>query len=137
MRRRGGGGNPDRNQGPLLALAERLGASVQVTSQIGGWVDATIGFRGMNLLWEVKMPGFRKSVARGRKLTKTEASQADLRARWGGRIDIIETADDVIAALLGADRNRSLDYTAVPDDYLASIVRTVRLNPELTKGLAL
>jgi hypothetical protein len=131
-RRRGGGGHPDANQGPLVKLARRLGATVQITSQIGGWVDATVGFRGVNLLWEIKAEGFQAKVAKGRKLTKTEQQQADLRATWTGRIDVIETADDVIRALLQADLNKPSDYYEVPNDYLAAIVKVVRSNPDLT-----
>lgn len=135
MRRRGGGGNPDQNQAPLLQLARRLGATVQVTSQIGGWVDATVGFRGVNMLWEVKRPGWRRSVANGRKLTETERKQAELRATWAGRIDIIETVDDVIRALLQTDLNRQLDYTDVPNDFLAGVIQALRRNPLMMKGL--
>lgn len=136
FKRRRDGGNPDANQGPLLALARRLGASVKVTSQVPEWVDATVGFRGQNLLWEVKRSGWRAEKKRGRKLTKTEEGQAELHTNWQGRIEIVETPDDVVRALLNADRTKALDYSTVPDDYLAAIVRALRQNlPDLMKGL--
>lgn len=135
------GGHADGNQEPLVKFARRMGASVVITSIVPNWVDATVGFRGSTLLWEIKREGWRKGLQKKRggrrKLRRTEEGQEDLRATWrGGEIEIIETVDDVLRSLLRADLNRPMDLQPVLDDYLAAIVGTVRSNlPAMVKGL--
>lgn len=126
-RRRASGGNPDGNQKDLIKLARRLGASVAIVSQVNGFTDAVVGFRGSNGLAEFKMPGFKKKQARGRKITQTEQDQAALRATWAGRPpEIIETYEDLLKFLLAMDLNRPTDYQDVADDYLGAVIRALR-----------
>lgn len=94
------GGKPDASQMAILKTAKRLGATYQIVSVVPRFVDAVIGFQGLNLLWEIKTPG-----GRGRK-KKTEEGQQNLRATWRGRIDVVETEAQAVQALLDADRTR-------------------------------
>lgn len=121
------GGHPDKAQPDLVKFARRLGASVKIVSQVGDFVDAAIGFRGSNLLWEIKNPGEIRNDRKGRKQGgQLTPDQVKLRANWRGRIDLIQTTDDVLKALLAADMNRPIDYQDVPDDFLAAMIKSAR-----------
>lgn len=131
------GGHADLNQNPLVKFARRLGASVTITSHVGkDFPDAVIGFREVNLLWEFKQPAELGKRGKPRKAPQLTQGQEDFRNTWLGTVETIRTAEDVVRSLLRADKMRPLDSTAVPDDYLAAIVKTIRANlPELMKGL--
>ncbi len=124
---RRGGGNPDKAQPDLVRYARRLGATVKIISQVGDFCDAAVGFRGSNLLWELKTPGEIRKDRKGRKKGGTlTPEQEDLKANWCGKIELILTQEDVLRSLLAADLNRPLDYQAVADDWLAAIVKAAR-----------
>lgn len=108
--RRRRGGKPDANQEGLVKLARRLGATVRITSLVGfGFPDVVIGFRGINLMAEGKLPDTnplrpaKRKATKPRKLTKTEQNQAQFRAEWAGQVTVIESGADVVALLTAAD----------------------------------
>lgn len=100
------GGKPDANQQGMVDLARRLGATVRITTLVGfGFPDVVIGFRGINLLGEAKLPD---TVVVGRKRkprkpTKTEQRQAGFRREWTGQVAEIAGAADMVALLTAAD----------------------------------
>lgn len=85
---------PDGNQAGLVDLAERLGASVAITSQVGdGFPDLVIGFQGRNYLVEVKVPG-----------GKLRPKQTDFIRTWRGHpVAVIDNGDDLVRLLLSRE----------------------------------
>lgn len=121
--RRRRGGKPDANQEALVKLARRLGATVRITSLVGfGFPDVAIGFRGINLLAEGKLPDTnplrptKRKTQKPRKLTKTEENQARFRAEWAGQVTVIEGWADVLALLTAADTVRRVREGMIFDE---------------------
>ena len=84
----------DKNQRDIVAALRDLGASVQCLHVIGrGCPDLLIGFRGVNLLAEVKDGAG----------TLTD-DEKNWHASWRGQIVIVRTVDDALA-LLGVVTN--------------------------------
>ncbi len=97
------GGKPDRNQAPLIRLARRLHMSVQIVTEVRGFVDAVVGCNGQIELWEFKVrtPAPMTRSGRPRKLTDTEQRQADFRKNWRGKPPrLVTTGAQVVKALL-------------------------------------
>lgn len=80
----------DANQGELVAALERIGCSVYVMHAPS---DLLVGFRGRNVLLEVK-DGDKPPSAQ--KLTP---AQVLFRANWRGQHDVVKTVDEAIAAV--------------------------------------
>ena len=86
----------DANQGEIVAYLRRIGASVQVLSAVGhGCPDLLVGFRGRNVLLEVKDGGKPPSK---RKLTPDEQ---EWHALWRGEVRIVESIQDARSILEG------------------------------------
>lgn len=84
----------DANQKDLVELLRALGASVQPLHTVGkGTPDALIGYKGRNLLAEIKNPEMPPSA---RKLTPDEKRW---HSAWKGQVAIIETEEDVMTLL--------------------------------------
>jgi hypothetical protein len=85
----------DANQPQLIRSIRKLpGVSVFLTHTVGkGFVDAVIGFRGVNYLVEIKDPG--KSKSR-KKLTPDEET---FHRNWTGQVAVVETLEDVLKLL--------------------------------------
>ena len=64
------------------------GISYKFVSQVDGFVDMVVGWRGINYLWELKSD-------KG-KLSK---SQKDFHLQWSGTISVIRTIEDADKAL--------------------------------------
>lgn len=95
MRRRG---RIDGNQQIVIAYLRRFGATVEILSNVGGGCpDLLVGFRGVNLLVEVKDPSQSKST---RALTP---AQKEWHASWKGRVHIIETPEEALRLLEGIE----------------------------------
>ena len=86
MRRRG---RIDRNQAEIVSALERMGCSVQSLARQGsGCPDLLIGYRGRNVLLEVKAP-------KG----KPTSDQMTWGATWRGQLAIVRSVDDAIRAV--------------------------------------
>lgn len=89
----------DANQRELVTYLRSVGASVAPTHAVGeGFPDLVVGWRGKNYLIEVK-DGTKPPSAR--RLTP---AQERWHAAWRGRVDIVESLND-IAILLGFEYN--------------------------------
>jgi hypothetical protein len=76
----------------------KIGASVQPLHTIGqGCPDLAIGWRGQNLLWEIK-DGL--LVPSARKLTADEQKWHE---SWHGQVAVIESLDQALDLLLGPE----------------------------------
>ena len=88
----------DANQAAIVRALESLGCTVQSLAAVGGGVpDLLIGWRGLNLLLEVKDGGKPPSE---RKLTP---DQVRWHRDWRGQVAVVETVDDAIQAVLRAN----------------------------------
>lgn len=75
----------DRNQAEIVKTARELGASVADIHEVGrGVPDLVIGYKGVNLLVEVKSDSGR--------LTPT---QERFISQWMGRVYIVKSSDDL------------------------------------------
>jgi len=84
----------DGNQSTLVSLLVKLGASVVSLSSVGkGVPDLLVGYKGRNLLLEVKDPTV---PTRDQELTK---DQIRFVSTWKGSVRVVKTEDDVLRAL--------------------------------------
>lgn len=84
----------DANQAEITEALRRVGASVQPLHTIGqGCPDLLVGYRGINLVLEVK-DGEKKPSEQ--KLTPDEANW---HARWRGQVAIVRSVDEALAAI--------------------------------------
>ncbi len=83
----------DENQLAIVKGLRSVGASVKVTSNIGGFVDIVVGYRQKNFLFEIKNPNQPKSK---RVLTKDEKK---FHEDWRGTVNIIETLTDALSVI--------------------------------------
>lgn len=87
----------DANQPQLVKQMRKLGLSVAVTSALGnGFVDAVVGYQGVNYLCEIKDPGQPPSK---RKLTPDEQY---FHTNWKGQVKVIENINDVLKMIVEA-----------------------------------
>lgn len=85
----------DANHAEIVRVLTKIGVSVADTSRVGsGFPDLVVGFRGKNLLLEVK--DGRKSPSR-RKLT---AGQQEFAAAWRGQVRTVESVAEALSAVL-------------------------------------
>lgn len=76
----------DANQEAVVEALRKIGASVAITSEIGGgFPDLVVGYHGLNFLLEVK--DGTKPVTQ-RKLTP---EQMKFLGRWRGQYDVVNT----------------------------------------------
>lgn len=81
----------DINQPELVKQMRQLGMSVFVTSMVGnGFVDAVVGYRGINYLFEIKDP---KKKPSARKLTPDEERFFE---GWKGSVHKVETINEIL-----------------------------------------
>lgn len=78
----------DLNQPEIVQALEAVGADVYV---MHAPCDLLVGFRGRNLLLEVKRP----------KVGKVTPAQAKWNARWRGQRATVKTPEEAIAAITG------------------------------------
>ena len=88
----------DRNETTIVALARRLGASVEYLDLKDG-PDLVVGWQGQNWLIEVKRPLGRRGGASedGQRLSH---GQERWHAAWKGKVAVVRTLED-LRALLG------------------------------------
>ena len=81
----------DGNQDLIVKDLRNMGASVAITSQLGGgYPDLTVGWCGKTYLMEVKDP---TQVPSKRKLTPDEEKW---HKAWAGHVSVIETTLDAL-----------------------------------------
>ena len=79
----------DSNQVAVVAALRKIGASVlHLHREGGGCPDLLAGYRGRNVLLEVKMPG-----------EEPNALQVEFIATWGGELHVVHSAQEAIDAL--------------------------------------
>ncbi|PJN96415.1 hypothetical protein CNY89_02650 [Amaricoccus sp. HAR-UPW-R2A-40] len=84
----------DANQAAIVNALRRAGASVQPLHAVGaGCPDLLVGYRGQNLMVEVKDGGKPPSA---RKLTP---DQADWHDAWRGQVIVVKDVDQALAAI--------------------------------------
>ena len=84
----------DDNQSQIIAALRGAGASVQPLHAVGmGCPDLLVGFRGANLLFEVKDGGKAPSA---RKLT---AWQEKWHVQWDGQACVVNDVEEALAAI--------------------------------------
>lgn len=87
--------NLDSNHVRICLALRAMGATVQSLASMGGGVpDLLVGFRGCNVLLEVK-DGSKPPSAR--TLTKQEAGW---HATWGGNVAVVETEEQAQLAVI-------------------------------------
>jgi len=87
----------DANQAWIVEALEKVGARVYWIKEP---VDLLVGFRGETILLEVKNPA-RTSKKPDSRMTP---AQIEFRDKWnGGRFAVVETLDEVYAAVLGQE----------------------------------
>lgn len=85
----------DANQPEVVAALRQMGCSVQPLHTVGkGCVDLLVGFRGVNVLIEVKDGSKPPSE---RKLTP---DQVEWHREWNGQVAVAESVDDAIRIVL-------------------------------------
>ena len=88
-------GRVDANQPDIVRDLRQCGCSVAITSAVGdGFVDIVVGFRGINVLLEIKDGDKPPSK---RKLTPAEA---DFHRDWKGQIAVVKSFDEAWAVVV-------------------------------------
>lgn len=76
----------DANQGEIVEALRAMGASVESLAPLGnGCPDLLVGWRGHNILMEVKVPGF-----------KLNCRQKPWHAGWKGRAHVVYSLAEAI-----------------------------------------
>lgn len=83
----------DSNQAEIVAAFRAAGATVKPVHTVKGFVDVVVGYKGRNLLVEIK-DGNKPPSAR--KLTESEQ---DFHVHWKGTIEVVQSLDDVATVL--------------------------------------
>jgi Holliday junction resolvase len=90
MNRRGHKGRTDGNHSEIVQALRKAGIGAVSTASVGdGFGDVVAGFRGVNVLLELKREG--------KKLTVDEVR---FHETWPGQIAVVETPEEAIATVL-------------------------------------
>ena len=94
MRRAHIEGHKDSNHDEVVKWLKAIGATVQSLTSLGyGAPDILIGYRGVNVLAEIKdgrLPPSRRELRK---------NQVEWHASWRGQVAIVECAEDAVALL--------------------------------------
>lgn len=97
-------GKVDANQTEVVESLRRAGMSVQPLSAVGGGVpDLLVGFRGVNVLLEVKDGGKALSA---QKLT---ADQMTWHGSWAGQVTVTNSAEDAVCAVIAVAKRMGVE----------------------------
>jgi len=81
----------DKNQKEIVAALRKIGASVASLHRLGGGVpDILVGYRGYNLLMEIKTPA---------KASKLNDRQLEWHAEWKGQACVVRCVEDALSAI--------------------------------------
>lgn len=87
----------DKGQPAIIKALEEAGATVCDLSEAGqGVPDILIGFRGMNILAEIKQE---KAKGTHKILTELNESQVEWHGKWKGQVAVVRTPEEAIALL--------------------------------------
>jgi len=90
-------GRIDSNQPAITRAFRQIGASVQILSAVGhGCPDTLVGFRGRNVLVEIKDGSLEPAR---QKLTK---EQIAWHANWNGQVIVANSIDSAVVAVIEA-----------------------------------
>lgn len=82
-------GKVDNNQAHFVKLLRNIGASVAITSGLGGgFPDLVVGYKGKNIMIEVKM-----------KNGKMTEDQIIFRSKWRGQYVVVRDIEDLALVL--------------------------------------
>lgn len=91
----------DGNHQAIVAALRKIGATALSLAAVGkGCPDLVVGYRGLNLLLEVKDGRLPPSE---RKLTEAEA---EFLATWGGQVAVVTSEEDAVRVVVEAARPR-------------------------------
>lgn len=93
----------DKNQGDIMTALRARGATVYVLAKP---VDLAVGYRGVNLLLEIKNP---ERMNRSRRTAHTEA-QMEFFKTWRGQVASTETIEGAIELLDAIDTTLDNDH---------------------------
>lgn len=86
----------DANQTALMAAARRMGATAQSLHRVGsGCPDIIVGYRGTNLLIEIK------DGAKPKSAQALTPQQVAWHADWRGQVAVISSVGELLALLKG------------------------------------
>lgn len=98
--------NIDSNQPEIVKALRQIGASVQHLHAVGqGCPDLLVGYRGVNVLLEVK------DGAKFPSQRELNAAERDWHATWGGSVAIVETPEEAQLAVI-AEAERAGRFSA-------------------------
>jgi hypothetical protein len=91
----------DDNQVDIVIALQNAGCTTQSTASLGaGFPDVIVGFKGVNVLMEIKNP-LRDTPSQRRADRDSLEAQAKFRKYWNGQVAVVTTpqeALDVVAA---------------------------------------
>ena len=94
----------DANQPDIVKALKDAGMSVQILSAVGkGVPDLLVGFRGVNVLIEVK------DGAKPLSAQKLTADQANWHGAWAGQVTVTNCPDDAVCAVLAVAKRMGVD----------------------------
>jgi hypothetical protein len=97
-------GKVDENQSEIVDALRRAGMSVQPLSSVGSGVpDLLVGFRGVNVLLEVKDGNKALSA---QKLT---TDQSNWHGAWAGQVTVTNCPDDAVCAVLSVAKRMGVE----------------------------
>lgn len=85
----------DANQRAIVAALRKVGASVQVLSDVGhGCPDLLVGWRGINLLFECK------DGSKSPSKIKLTPDELEWHSTWTGQVTVVGSPSEAVAMLL-------------------------------------
>lgn len=92
----------DGNHQAIVAALRKIGASAQSLAAVGkGCPDLVVGYRGINLLLEVKNPDADRGTP-----TKLNAAEQEFYETWAGQVAVVTSAEEAVRVVVEAARPR-------------------------------
>lgn len=90
--------NIDANQPEIITALANAGCTTQSLAGVGcGCPDVLVGFRGINVLLEIKNPD-----RKGGQKRNTMEAQAKFRKYWTGHVAVVKSAQEALDAVADA-----------------------------------
>ena len=87
----------DNNHAAIVKAFRQIGATVQNLHAVGGGCpDVLVGFRGVNVLVEIK------DGAKAASAQRLTAQQFEWHATWAGQVCIVNSIEDAVKAVIEA-----------------------------------